>query len=349
MLILTNVGSSDTIQVTCGTSVASVGVHCSWVDDNAGTMTPGNTNTTITSSTAATTVSPAVTSGHQLNVKTLVIYNASATATKITVAHAINGGTAVDLMVYTLQPGETIQYYDTLGFEVLDASGGRKVTPATGLFLKRTIYTSGTNTFTPMAATHTIMAYVQGGGGGGGSSGTGNAGNDNAGGGGGSGAYTHKKYTFSAAATYTATVGGGGAGGVAASNNGTTGTLSSFTDGSVQINGAGGLGGVFGPAIAAAPLVAPGGAGAAANANGDFNAAGSPGGPGLRLAAAVAISGDGGSSEFGGGGVGALNGRATGAAGANYGSGGAGGENNAAGGAAGGGGSAGIIIVDEFS
>ena len=94
MLVLTNIGTNDLLQVTCGTSVASVHCHCSWVDDSAGTtFTPGNTNTIITSSTSATTVSAAVTSAHQVNIKALTISNISATATLITITLTINGGT----------------------------------------------------------------------------------------------------------------------------------------------------------------------------------------------------------------------------------------------------------------
>ena len=347
MILLTT--ASDLLQMVASSATPQMDVHASWIDFDSGAVTPGRGNLNVTA-TGPTTIVPSPASG-QRNVKALTIRNTHATLSNtITIEHFDNDSSLTStLFKYTMLPGETIQYFDSIGFEVLDASGGRKVTPATGLFLKRTIYTSGTNTFVPMAQTHTLMVYVQGGGGGGGASGTGNAGNDNAGGGGGSGGYTHRKYAVSAAATYTAVVGGGGPGGVAASNNGTTGTLSSFTDGSTQINGTGGLGGVFGPAIAAAPLVAPGGAGGAANANGDFNSAGSPGGPGMRLAAALAVAGDGSSSHFGGGGVGALNGRATGTAGGNYGSGGAGGEGNSSGGQAGGAGAAGIVVVDEFS
>lgn len=348
MLLLTS--TSDLVQVITSGS-AEIDVHASYADYNGSTVTPGRTNTAHIVSGTTTTIVGSPGSSVQRNVKFLSLHNSDASnSNTVTVQHT--DGTNVETLVkYTLLAGETLYMGDDGRFVVLDASGGQKVTPATGLFLKRTIYTSGSNGFTPMAQTHTLMVYVQGGGGGGGASGTGNSGNNNAGGGGGSGAFTHKKYAVSATATYTAVVGGGGNGGVAPSNNGSTGTLSSFTDGSTQINGAGGLGGVFGPAIAAAPLIAAGGAGGAANANGDYNSAGAPGSPGMRLAATVSLTGSGGDSpQFGGGAVGVTNGApGVGTAGSNYGGGGAGGTSNNASGAAGGGGSGGIIIVDEFS
>jgi hypothetical protein len=127
MIILTNAGTADTLQVTCGTGVTSVECHTSWVDDNSGAMTPGNTNTTITGSTSATTVHTAVTSGHQVNIKTLTVRNVSATATLITISHTINGGTPVVLMTATLQQNYTIQYFDGGPFQVLDPNGAQLV------------------------------------------------------------------------------------------------------------------------------------------------------------------------------------------------------------------------------
>lgn len=341
-------GTTDSLAVITASGVVNIDMHCSYMDYNAGAVTPGSTNNVV-STAATTTVAAAPGSGIQRNVKALIIHNTHASSSNLVTIQVVSGATAV-LYAYTLLAGETLQYYDTLGFQVMDASGALKLAPGTGRFLKRTVYTSGTNTFTPTPSSKTLMVQVQGGGGGGGASGTGNAGNNNAGGGGGSGSLTIKQYVVSAAATYTATVGGGGAGGVAPSNNGTTGTLSSFTDGTTQINGAGGLGGVFGPNIAAAIQLAAGGAGGAANANGDVNGSGAHGEPAMRLAAAVVVSGGGGSSELGGGAVGATNpAPGVGTAATNYGSGGAGGSTNNASGAAGGVGSGGIIIVDEFS
>jgi len=90
-------------------------------------MTPGNTNTTITNSTAATTVNAAITTGHQTNIKTLTVRNVSATNTLITVSHTINGGTAVVLMTATLLPNYTIQYFDGGPFQVLDNNGAQLV------------------------------------------------------------------------------------------------------------------------------------------------------------------------------------------------------------------------------
>lgn len=125
MILLASTG--DLIQVISGQAVSTITVHASFVDYNGTTATPTRTNTLITTATTTTVVaSPG--SSIQRNVKALVIHNSHATSScAITVQHT-DSSNVVLLMTYTLLAGETIQYYDTLGFEVLDASGERKET-----------------------------------------------------------------------------------------------------------------------------------------------------------------------------------------------------------------------------
>ena len=343
-------GTTDSLAVITASGVANIDMHCSYMDYNAGAVTPGSTNNVVSTATT-TTVAAAPGSGIQRNVKTLVIHNTNASSSNLVTVEVVSSATAV-LYAYTLLAGETLQYYDTLGFEVLDASGGRKVTPATGLFLRRTIYTSGTSqNHAPLSNTHSLYVQVVGGGGGGGASGAGNNNNSNAGAGGGAGGYVSKRYVYSGTQTYTYTVGGGGPGGTVPGNTGTAGTASTFTDGTTLITANGGAGGPGGPTIAAAFLQS-GGAGAAVSTNGDFNGAGDPGSPSVKLAAGITMSGSGASSLFGGGANGAVYANTAGAVGASaagYGSGGAGGGCNNSTGQGGGPGSAGVIIVDEYS
>ena len=119
MLLLT--GTSDLIQVITGQAV-TVDVHASWVDNASGTITPGRTNTIITSNQTTTVVaSPAAST--QRNVQTLNIRNVHATSScTVTVIH-YDGASGADLIEYTLLAGETIQYVDGHGWKALTAAG----------------------------------------------------------------------------------------------------------------------------------------------------------------------------------------------------------------------------------
>ena len=103
MLLLTS--TSDIIRVVTGAAVSTITVHASYVDNNAGTITPGRTNTNISTATT-TTVVAAPGSGVQRNVKSLMITNNNATtACQVTVQH-FDGTTSTDLMGVTLKAGE---------------------------------------------------------------------------------------------------------------------------------------------------------------------------------------------------------------------------------------------------
>lgn len=122
MLLLTS--TSDKIQVVTGSAVA-MEVHASWVDNASGTITPGRTNTEITTATTTDVVaSPGAST--QRNVQTLVIRNAHAsTSNDVTVRHT-DGTTAVDIFKATLAFGEAIQFIDGVGFQVIANSGAIK-------------------------------------------------------------------------------------------------------------------------------------------------------------------------------------------------------------------------------
>lgn len=121
MLLLTS--TSDLIQVITG-SAASVDVHASWVDNNAGTITPGRTNT-VGIGAATTTIVAAPAASTQRNVKFLDITNTHASvATTVTVIHT-DGTNVADLMGVTLLAGENLvltgdgewRHHDTNGGE----------------------------------------------------------------------------------------------------------------------------------------------------------------------------------------------------------------------------------------
>jgi len=198
--------------------------------------------------------------------------------------------------------------------------------------------------YTPTPGTQFAVVECVGGGAGGGGV-TGVAGGMLQGGGGGAGGYSRRILTAAQIGTTQAvTIGAGGAGGVAGNGTGGPGGQTSF--GSLCVAN-GGLGGGF---ANTGIQSGPGGAGGAAG-TGDIAAAGAPGVGGFfnnTSTSAQARMGSGGSSAFGGGGVGINNGAGTAASA--YGSGGAGGTDYAAGASlAGGAGSAGICIVTEYN
>jgi hypothetical protein len=120
MLLLTSV--SDIIRIVTVAAVTTIGVHASWVDNAAGTITPGRTNTNITTATTTTIVtSPAAST--QRNVKGLVIENNSAaTSTQVTIQH-FDGTTSCDLFSVTLLAAENLNMDETGAWHHRDAQG----------------------------------------------------------------------------------------------------------------------------------------------------------------------------------------------------------------------------------
>lgn len=114
MLLLTS--TSDKIRVVTG-SALTIDVHASWMDYNGSTVTPGRTNTAITTATTTDVVaSPA--GSTQRNVKTIHIRNKDASPCDITVIHT-DGTTAVELFKDTLAANSEMQYTDGIGFLML--------------------------------------------------------------------------------------------------------------------------------------------------------------------------------------------------------------------------------------
>ena len=120
MLLLTS--ANDQLQITTG-AAAAIDVHASWVDTtpSSGAITPGRTNTAITTATTASVAgSPAAAT--QRNVKSLHVRNKHATLNcAVTVLHS-DGTTAATLFRRTLPPGGQIEMCDQAGF-LVDLSG----------------------------------------------------------------------------------------------------------------------------------------------------------------------------------------------------------------------------------
>lgn len=111
MLLLTS--TSDILRVVTGSAVTTITVHADWVDNASGTITPGRTNTNITTATTTTVVaSPAAST--QRNVKGLYITNNSAASSSQVTVQQFDGTTSTDILGVTLLAGENL---------ILDAEG----------------------------------------------------------------------------------------------------------------------------------------------------------------------------------------------------------------------------------
>jgi hypothetical protein len=135
MILLTS--TSDLLRVATSAAV-TVDCHASFMDYNGTTVTPGRTNTAITTATTTTVVgSPGAST--QRNVKSLHVRNTHATtSTLVTVLHT-DGTTVVELHECTLFSNESLEYVEGVGFRVYDANGqpkvgGLAVDPSTNTF-----------------------------------------------------------------------------------------------------------------------------------------------------------------------------------------------------------------------
>lgn len=126
MLILAS--TSDLLRLVTD-SAATVDCFASWVDRNAGTDTPGNTPTAISSATTTTIVAAPAASTVR-NVRSLLVRNKHATLT-VTVTVQIYNGTAYELEKRVLGPGQSLQFVEGAGFFAPN-SGGSGLDPWAG-------------------------------------------------------------------------------------------------------------------------------------------------------------------------------------------------------------------------
>lgn len=341
MLLLNTTGTK--VQVVSG-SASTVDVHASYVDNASGSFTTGEQNTAITTATT-TDVVAAPGSGVVRNIKELVIRNKDAsTSNAITVKH-VTAGVTVELFKATLQVGEQL-ILDSQGcWKCYDSTGAVKENTTVGRFLKETILVAGT-THTVGAGTNTIKLKMVGGGGGGAGC-TSVAAAASAGGGGGAGGYCEKTVGVTPNTTYTYGIGtaGAGASGALGGNGGDT----TFIVGATTYTAKGGTGAPVATATNAVNAYA-GGAGGVVGTNGDINASGDAGKPGVQflVATPVVASGAGGSGPYGEGGIG-ITAVGNGTNGTGNGSGGGGAATGASAVRTGGNGTVGLIVVEEYS
>jgi hypothetical protein len=338
------VSTTDKLQVVT-TTTANIDVHASFTDYNGSVVTPGRTNSNISTATTTDVVaSPGA--SVQRNVKSLVVKNTHATASNTVTVRHTDGTIVVQLIRYTLLAAEQLLYFDKDGFVIIDAAGGRKTAPMTGRYLGSTVKTTGT-TFTTGLQTNSIFVRLMAGGGAGGGC-TSVASSAGAGGGGSAGGYAEKTFAVLPNTAYTCAIGLGGTGVSGAAGN--AGGNTTFTVGGVTVTANGGLGGTT-TASAATLTASLGGAAPAVSTNGDLNSSGEPGGVGIVLIVATPIlaSGKGGSSQLGPGANGITAVGNGPAAPVGFGGGGGGAATGASTVRTGGDGAPGVIIVDEFA
>lgn len=127
MLLLT--GTSDKVQLVTS-STAPLEVAATWLDSDTA-ITPGRTLTEITTATTTDVVgSPS--GSNKRNVQTLLIRNAHASTTNAVTVRITDGTTTVDVFSVALGAGETIQYLDGVGFQVLTIAGAVKTSQNQG-------------------------------------------------------------------------------------------------------------------------------------------------------------------------------------------------------------------------
>ncbi len=119
MLILAS--TSDLVRVTTSAAI-TVDVHASWIDSTTSGVTPGVTNTLISTATTTTVVgSPA--SSTVRTVKTLTVRNRHAsTSCDVTVLHS-DGTNIPELVKVTLIAGDSLHYDEHNGWTVRDNFG----------------------------------------------------------------------------------------------------------------------------------------------------------------------------------------------------------------------------------
>lgn len=128
MLLLGSI--SDLIRVTTS-AATTVDVHASWVDLSGTTVTPGRTNTLISTATTTTVVASPAASTYR-TVKTLTVRNRGASGNTVTILHS-DGTNIPELVKVTLNADEQLIYQEDGGWWIADALFRKKIFVASDL------------------------------------------------------------------------------------------------------------------------------------------------------------------------------------------------------------------------
>lgn len=136
MLLLTS--TSDLVRLVTGTATSTIEVHTSYIDVSGTTVTPGRTNTLITTAATTTIVgSPAAST--QRNVKAIYATNNSAGTSCTVSVHHFDGTNSVELIEFILLPGENLGYRDDGSWVHRDAQGAEYAPAGLGAYTGRSI------------------------------------------------------------------------------------------------------------------------------------------------------------------------------------------------------------------
>lgn len=125
--------TSDAIRVVTG-SAAQIEVHASFVDWNGTTVSPGRQNTPAITTATTTTVVSSPGASVIRNVKHLNITNDSASASCVVTVEHTDGTTIVELMSFTLLPGENMIFGEEGRWAHRDRNGAEYPPAGLGAF-----------------------------------------------------------------------------------------------------------------------------------------------------------------------------------------------------------------------
>ena len=130
--------TSDVIRIVTS-HAAQIECHASWVDFNGTSVTPGRTNTPYITTAATTTIVASPAASSVRNVKHLNITNDHAGQSCIVTVEHFDGTTAIELMSFTLLPGENMILNEEGRWAHRDAQGAEYPPAGLGAYNGRTI------------------------------------------------------------------------------------------------------------------------------------------------------------------------------------------------------------------
>jgi hypothetical protein len=136
MLLLTSV--SDIVRLVTSSAASTIEVHTSYMDVNGTTITPGRTNTRITTATTTTIVASPAASTYR-NVKAIYCTNNSAGTSCVVSVEHFDGTNSIELMSFTLLPGENLGYREDGSWVHRDRAGAEYPPAGLGEYNGRSI------------------------------------------------------------------------------------------------------------------------------------------------------------------------------------------------------------------
>ena len=134
MLLLAS--TSDLLQIVTS-HAAQVECHVSWVDNDA-SFTPGRQNTVVTTATT-TTIAPSPGASVKRNVKHINITNDHASQSCIVTVEHTDGTNVIELIAFTLLPGENMLFNEEGRWNHRDAQGAEYPPAGLGAYNGRTV------------------------------------------------------------------------------------------------------------------------------------------------------------------------------------------------------------------